>query len=522
MRVDGQDLRGETLTASVCVVGTGPAGLAVASRLAGTGVDVVLLERGGTATAAYDPAGENADRAYYRLDRTRATGLGGTAGLWRAATGMRTRPLSELDLRPRADVDRPGWPEAAMDLRGYWQAAAGFLALGHVGEPLPSGADLVAGSDVAETSVFAVGDASAVMEHAFVLAGEGSPVRVVTDAEALAVADGDPAVVEVAVGSGRLRVEARAVVVAAGAIETARLLLLSTSDRHPDGLGNDAGLVGRYFSEHPHLRTGVLEPSVAPGALAAYLWREGGDADRLGSLRLTDEVLVRERLLTSTWELLPLGPGQETPTGRALTELVDTRRSFGRAVPGTPRRAARVMAHPVDAGRAALGVVRRRRSAGPEVVGAGHFALMAMTEPASNPDARVTLGTAKDAHGRPVARLRWARLPEDERTVARTQELLGDELERLGVGRVVARYGSGGPELWGGGFHHLGTTRMAASPDDGVVDADARVFGTDAVFVAGGATFPSVGFANPTLAVVAQSLRLADHLASILGTGVGA
>ena len=61
--------------------------------------------------------------------------------------------------------------------------------------------------------------------------------------------------------------------------------------------------------------------------------------------------------------------------------------------------------------------------------------------------------------------------------------------------------------------HPSGTTRMSASPRDGVVDADGRVHGIDNLYVAGSSTFPTSGHFNPTLAIVALSARLADHLA---------
>jgi choline dehydrogenase-like flavoprotein len=57
---------------------------------------------------------------------------------------------------------------------------------------------------------------------------------------------------------------------------------------------------------------------------------------------------------------------------------------------------------------------------------------------------------------------------------------------------------------------------MAADPRQGVVDADARVHGTANVFVAGSSVFPTGGYANPTLTIVALSLRLADHLKDVL------
>ena len=60
--------------------------------------------------------------------------------------------------------------------------------------------------------------------------------------------------------------------------------------------------------------------------------------------------------------------------------------------------------------------------------------------------------------------------------------------------------------------HHLGTTRMADDPRQGVVDRDGRVFGCDNLYVAGSSVFPTGGFANPTVNLVALTLRLAEHL----------
>ena len=58
----------------------------------------------------------------------------------------------------------------------------------------------------------------------------------------------------------------------------------------------------------------------------------------------------------------------------------------------------------------------------------------------------------------------------------------------------------------------MGATRMAASPDEGVVDGDGRVFGVANLYVAGSSVFTTSGWANPTLTILALTLRLADHL----------
>ena len=63
--------------------------------------------------------------------------------------------------------------------------------------------------------------------------------------------------------------------------------------------------------------------------------------------------------------------------------------------------------------------------------------------------------------------------------------------------------------------HSLGTTRMAHSAEDGVVDVNCQVFGIDGLFIAGGSVMPTSGHANPTLMIISLAIRLADHIRSI-------
>jgi choline dehydrogenase-like flavoprotein len=103
---------------------------------------------------------------------------------------------------------------------------------------------------------------------------------------------------------------------------------------------------------------------------------------------------------------------------------------------------------------------------------------------------------------------------------------LGKELEALGLGKVeAAPWLSSG--RWRtdplvsshaiGGYHHMGTTRMGTDPRRSVTDAAARVHGMGNLWVAGSSLFPTGGWANPTLTVVALALRTAERLSAELG-----
>ncbi|MCP4409751.1 MAG: GMC family oxidoreductase, partial [Gammaproteobacteria bacterium] len=62
------------------------------------------------------------------------------------------------------------------------------------------------------------------------------------------------------------------------------------------------------------------------------------------------------------------------------------------------------------------------------------------------------------------------------------------------------------------GHHHMGGTRMAATPQDGIVDSNCKVFGQDNLYIAGSSVYPSAGCVNPTFTIVQLALRLGNHL----------
>jgi nucleoside-diphosphate-sugar epimerase len=146
---------------------------------------------------------------------------------------------------------------------------------------------------------------------------------------------------------------------------------------------------------------------------------------------------------------------------------------------------------------------------------AGRYPLEFHAEQAPNRDSRLTLAADRDAYGMPRLKVDWQVTPLDFATVRKAYRLIADELERTGTGVLTFDdAGLEGAVLKAGAYggHHSGTARMAASPADGVVDADCRVHGTDNLFVASSAVLPTSSQANPTLTILALALRLADHL----------
>jgi choline dehydrogenase-like flavoprotein len=115
----------------------------------------------------------------------------------------------------------------------------------------------------------------------------------------------------------------------------------------------------------------------------------------------------------------------------------------------------------------------------------------------------------------PRVRVDWRINRDDQRGLERLLATIRTELPRQAIGHVVedfTRDAAGWPMSMVGGKHHMGTTRMHVDPKQGVVDTDCRVHGLSNLFVAGSSVFPTVGYANPTLTIVALAVRLADRL----------
>ena len=156
-----------------------------------------------------------------------------------------------------------------------------------------------------------------------------------------------------------------------------------------------------------------------------------------------------------------------------------------------------------------------------------HAFNMVRAEQAPNPASRVLLGAERDALGMRRANLDWQLNAQDTHTLQVLARSLDAEFTRLGIGTVqrapwLAELAEGAVTAWPvdpstgnhpiGGYHHMGTTRMSADPTTGVVDADCRVHNYANLFVAGSSVFPTGGWANPTLTILALTHRLGQHL----------
>jgi choline dehydrogenase-like flavoprotein len=135
-----------------------------------------------------------------------------------------------------------------------------------------------------------------------------------------------------------------------------------------------------------------------------------------------------------------------------------------------------------------------------------HWATIgALCEFLPQPDNRVTLADEKDRHGLPVAHFSYSQCDNDRQLVKAATESMETILRGAGA-REVLTIDRNPP--------HVGGGRMAARAEDGVVDADHRVFGIPNLYVVDGSVLPTQGSANPALTIMALAARAADRLAT--------
>jgi choline dehydrogenase-like flavoprotein len=276
------------------------------------------------------------------------------------------------------------------------------------------------------------------------------------------------------------RQSARQFVVACGAVETARLLLLSDSETYPDGLANSSGLVGRYFMEHPTV----------------------GTSGRL------DRPTNQNPIGFQTMESQQFYEHDDPPPGSFLltfenvdpTSPVDMALSGGD--PGTFEADLMDTAVGEEWGNALFETMQDNyREDG--------VGLSAIAEPLPRKENTVTLDrTKRDDHGNPVPEISWNLGAYERETMERALNVHRKILNEMN-GKIT---GIQEPDNPGQASHHMGTTRMGDDPAESVVDSRLRTHDVRNLTIASGSVFVTAGASPPTLTIAALSLKAAEHI----------
>ena len=520
LRLD--ELKKSNIEADLCIIGCGAAGICLAHELAGTGLRIVLLEAGELAVTDVQQKffESHVDGLPYDSTTTRFRVVGGSTERW----GGQALPFDPIDFIKRDWVPHSGWDITYQEVAQYFARVENFM--GVQGFSFDKDLHAAAGvsgrfdpaiihyqyTKIAPEPRMAVRHRRLLTEHA--------DLTVLWDASVtdMAIDEASGRITHASVSSlagHRVQVRAATFVLAAGALEIARLLLACRSQR-PQGLGNEHDLVGRFLQDHPGLWVGEVATS-QPSLLCRYggLMRQG-PIECLKRLSAAEELQTRTQTLNASATIL-----FEFQPDDPLLKIRDEIR-FARSQKLGLRRKLAVatrLLHPAHLSRLARGAVFKARSGSNWNYGT-RFVLALGCEQEPDPASRVTLAEDLDFLGLPRLRVCWTVTPSVMRTLRQYSLAVAAELRRLGLGptnfhsplHIEAGADGGGPLPVLPNCHHMGTTRMAASPQAGVVDTSCRVHSIANLFIAGASVFPTSGHSNPTFTALALTIRLADHL----------
>ncbi|MGH1345096.1 MAG: GMC oxidoreductase [Nannocystales bacterium] len=501
--LDGRDLLdGQVIQGRVCIAGAGAAGITLARDLAASGVDVVLLEGGGLERSEDSQElyrGENSGDFNISLDTCRTRQLGGSTNCWAGWC----RRLEADDFAARAWLEGSGWPVTAEQMEAYYARAHETVVIGAneydaAGIAERAGAPAL-GLDPALARLIIYQYSAPIrfgtfyrddLESMATLATyrNANVVNVMLSGDGSSVTQLDCSTLE----GVRFSVQADHFVLSMGGIENARILLAS-NQQETAGVGNANGLVGTCFMEHPHYYNRAFLALPDDVETSFYTTRTEAltfdDASPEGIAVVYQAAISLPAAVREAEELVTMG---------ATLEQINPDRVLGDEEGLQPDQ------------------LRRFIRSMPPAVQLLRLDLRAEQRP--KPDSRIMLSDELDPLGVPRVNVRWKVADEDIADVQRTLELWSAALARARLGRLWMPNADGefSPGNVSGGCHHMGTTRMSESAATGVVDANSRVHGIDNLFVAGSSVFPTGGFANPTLTIVALAHRLADHLGELV------
>lgn len=541
MIIDGRSVPNNALIETdVCIVGAGVAGVTVARELIGTNVRVCVLESGGLDPDSRTQSlytGENVGHPYFPLETARSRNFGGSSYRWLAELGdgrlgARLRPLDAIDFESRDWIPYSGWPFDKKHLDPFYERAQAICRVGPFTYDVEDWEDpehtprLPLRADRVKTVIFQFCSRDVFGKQYREEIRRASNITTYLHATATNIETSryPEAVsgIRVACLNGKgFRVQAKLYVLALGGIETPRLLLLSR-EAHRSGLGNQHDLVGRFFLEHPHFASGFFIPTDQKlfRSFGLYYTHSRNGIPIMGKIALSDEVLRQERLLNYCMLCAPVG---SLGVRSSISEGVHTFKALVSALRHGDMEEFNQQLSTLfpTIGETSIALYRKamrvfRFLQGFEKVKV--FRLTLLTEQAPNPSSRVTLCDERDALGQERVRLDWRLSAQDMRSIVRAQEIIDAEFRRAGLGRLkIELQDETPPPHLKGGWHHMGTTRMHVDPKLGVVDEHCLIHGMRNVFIAGSSVFPTGGYANPTLTVVALSVRLADHIKRLMG-----
>lgn len=508
------------IQSDVCIVGGGTAGLFLAQDLCKRGLKVVVLEAGSERSVRPPEFGYSCEQIgvpFRGADNGRCFGIGGTSALW----GGQMIPLSRSDFEERPFVDCVAWPISYSEVDPYLRRVNQFLGFnGYDDVPVHSSGARALGAMSADGQ-FDLRYSKWIpfkrrnFSRAFssdIKGGAGLEVWLNAPVCSFGIdSSGDlhrvTSVSSFLPGGRALAVRAKYFVLAAGALETTRLLL-EFNEVASGYLEKQGSPLGRYFADHLSVSVGHFRASshTTYNRLVAPIFGKNG-VMQTPRLEVSADS-QRKFSLTSSFAHFTF-----RTTGVSGFDVVRSilRKRQGEAIQANLSASSLARAS-IDVSSMAYWRFMRQQLWIPP---GSDLLLQVDIEQVPRWDSRLSLTDARDKNGRKRLAIDWKVGDEDVRIVNTVATLFHHQWGRCGFSRAADLEVS--PARLSGSFdsiydvyHPTGSVRMGTSVRNSVVDKDLRVWGTENLFASTTAVFPSAGSANPGMTHLALTMRLAD------------
>ncbi len=440
-----------------CIIGSGPAGMTVATELAKKNASVLIVEAGDLnyneiSQQVYD--GKVIGDKYFKLSEARIRQLGGSSNHW----GGWCRHLDEIDFKD--------WPIKKSDLDIYYERALKILEL----PKIPKDKILDEKNGIKEIAFkWSYPPVNFGIKY-FENIKKSKNLHLSIKTNLLNLNSKNKKIESIDVvnyNNYKTKVKAKIFILATGGIENSRILLHS-NDISKEKIIKSNKTLGKYWMEHHVFTLGDILAN-----------KEFND---ISFFSLTAKKQSELKILNCGLRLL-----NNTQYGfrKTVTDLLCT----------APKISEFLLSN--------LTCGKTLRAAWEQ-------------EPLESNCIKLSK-TEKDIFGTPKVELYWKKSTYDLQTVRETAILFGKYLIDSDIGRLKLHDWVYGADSYPendeiAGYHHMGGTRMGTSKENSIVDRNCKVWEQENLYIAGSSVFPTGGHANPTFTIVQLAIRLADHL----------
>ncbi|WP_158069989.1 GMC oxidoreductase [Cnuella takakiae] len=485
------------------IVGSGLGGAFLAKYL-DPQLKVLLIEAGGATKKSSDVVNFEEHGRSFNWPETRSIELGGTSNLWHSVLS----PLDPVDFGKREWIPKSGWPITRDDLEPFYQKAAADLGISdykyfNAEEAKKSFADDHSPIRLGKAFEIKIFQQPEPQYRVRTFLNRLSNVTILTDTVCLEVCGAEDdrrkmkGVKCFSLRNGAFEFyEGRVIVLSAGALETPRILLNSTTIAL-EGVAN----VGRYLQDHPMGNFKQLKFRRPTKARLFSDFRYKPNTRIKAGVVLSESAQRQLKLPNHNFFLRPSfveGINDKAEEVKlSLLSLRDYKVSLKQVytIMSNINLARQILAY-----KTTFNVVYK------------YADLFLMSEQVPNFDSSVALSQIKDQWGYPIAKVNWQLTDQDiagmRKYVSLVDECFDTDLATTSLGFEMERW----LKIFSSAAHHVGTCRMGVNAADAVVDADCLAFGTSNLYVADGSVFTTSGNVNSGLTIIALAIRLAGHI----------